>query len=242
MHYSDDLPFKPSQTHDVFTTFRKTVEPLRDNVRQPVAPITSLLPLPESIPAQTPPFSIPSERSELVHALQKPVLDMDLPHPITQPSSNARTAHPFVGGETNAHERVVHLLVSGSMSSYKDTRNGLLGEDFSTKLSGYLALGCITARQINAYILAFEEGKPLPYPTGDVIEEKLAKANGYAKGENKGTAAVRFELLWRDYMQLCLRKYGTSIFSIKGFRGRLEANGSEKSRRYSWSSLSSPSL
>ncbi|KAI3622001.1 cryptochrome dash [Moniliophthora roreri] len=239
--HDDDLPFQPSQTHDVFTTFRKTVEPLRNNVRKPCAQATSLRPLPSSIPPQSSPFSIPSSLPELVHALQKPVLDLGLSHPITKPAPNARSAHPFTGGETNAHKRVIHLLASGSMSSYKDTRNALLGEDFSTKLAGYLSLGCITARQINAYILAFEEGKPLPYPHlhGDVTEQ-LMKANGYAKGENKGTAAVRFELLWRDYMQLCLRKYGTSIFSIKGFRGHI-ANSKDKNRHYSWSSLSSPS-
>lgn len=95
------------------------------------------------------------------------------------------------------------------MSRYKDTRNGLLGEDFSTKLSGYLALGCITARQINELVVAFEDGT-MP---------SASSAVGYGKGENKGTSAVRFELLWRDYMRLCMRKYGASLFSVYGFHG-----------------------
>ena len=94
------------------------------------------------------------------------------------------------------------------MSNYKDTRNGMLGLDFSTKLSAWLALGCITSRQIHEYLVNFETGKT-----------ELGKgARGYGRGENKGTAAVRFELLWRDYMRLCTRKFGPRLFRIEGFR------------------------
>lgn len=94
------------------------------------------------------------------------------------------------------------------MSTYKDTRNGMLGLDFSTKLSAWLALGCITARQMHEYLLNFEDGKT---PLGK-------DALGWSQGENKGTAAVRFELLWRDYMRLCTRKFGPRLFRVEGFR------------------------
>lgn len=40
-----------------------------------------------------------------------------------------------------AHERVVHLISGGAMSSYKETRNGMVGVDYSTKLSAFLAQG-----------------------------------------------------------------------------------------------------
>ena len=33
-----------------------------------------------------------------------------------------------------------------------------------------------------------------------------------AKARVRGTAAVRFELLWRDYMRLCTRKFGPRLF------------------------------
>ena len=95
------------------------------------------------------------------------------------------------------------------MTDYKDTRNGLLGQDFSTKLSAWLALGCITARQIHHALVAFEEG---------IDGGKWKGVQGYGKGENKGTAAVRFELLWRDYMRLCTRKFGPRLFHLGGFR------------------------
>lgn len=100
------------------------------------------------------------------------------------------------------------MIESGSMTAYKDTRNGLLGTDFSTKLSAWLALGSITARQVHWYMIDFEDGKT---PLGKGV-------HGYGKGENKGTAAVRFELLWRDYMRLCTRKFGPRLFRVEGFR------------------------
>lgn len=209
---------KPSELPDVFTSFRKSVEPLRDNIRKPLQRPASIPPVPKGVPDQEAPFMIPETQDKFIEALQKP-----LSAPASIPS---HTAHGFQGGESHAQSRVMHLLSSGAMSSYKDTRNGLIGEDFSTKLSGYLALGCITARQVNEFLVAFEDGT-------------LSSAEGgagYGKGENKGTAAVRFELLWRDYMRLCMRKFGSSLFSVYGFHGK--QTGSEKHESGQWKSPS----
>ena len=93
------------------------------------------------------------------------------------------------------------------MTRYKDTRNGMLGADFSTKLSAWLALGCISAREVHAHLLDFEDGRT---DTGK-------GAPGYGKGENKGTGWVRFELLWRDYMRLLVRKHRHRMFRVEGF-------------------------
>lgn len=112
-------------------------------------------------------------------------------------------------------------MASGAMSIYKDTRNGLLGEDFSSKLSAWLALGCITARQIHSAMLALEDGTNLEWK--DV--------EGYGKGVNPGTQAMRFELLWRDYMRLCARKFGPKLFRLGGFRSET---------RERWSGNSAP--
>lgn len=56
-------------------------------------------------------------------------------------------------------------------------------------------------------------------------------AQGYGGGENKGTASVRFELLWRDYMRLCTRKFGSRLFLLDGFRQEKTAG---------WKYISSP--
>ncbi|KAJ3979426.1 DNA photolyase, FAD-binding/Cryptochrome [Lentinula detonsa] len=245
LHDNDFATSDPAQVPDIFTSFRKSFEPLRDNIRSPYkSTSTQLLPLPSEIPAQAAPFSIPASLEEFISALRKPVEDSGFGPPILKPQG-ASTAHPFIGGETRAHARIVHLIVSGCISSYKDTRNGLLGEDFSTKLSAYLALGCVTARQINAYMVAFEDGKDLPdfRIRFDSEMTDFSKTQGLGKGENKGTAAVRFELLWRDYMRLCMRKYGNNLFSIEGLRGQ-RSNRDSENKNYSdssqhWSDLSS---
>lgn len=104
------------------------------------------------------------------------------------------------------------------MTTYKDTRNGMLGEDFSTKLSAWLALGCISARQVHFAMLDFEEGR------GSVGKS----AHGYGKGENKGTGWVRFELLWRDHMRLMTRKYKHRLFREGGFHGDKGVRGEKK--------------
>lgn len=186
-----DIPFRnPRDLPDVFSSYRKKIEPLREAPRQVLPSPTRLPPLPPSIPTQPHPFTIPLTAEDTIARLHRPLdPNLGLSNPPIWPSSpsKATSAHPFHGGETVGHERIRYLITSGSMSTYKDTRNGTIGPDFSTKLSSFLALGCISARQINKYLLDFEEGRT-----------DLGKGlRGYGKGENKGTASVRFELLWR---------------------------------------------
>ncbi|ORY67320.1 DASH family cryptochrome [Pseudomassariella vexata] len=200
---AQDLP-------DIFTTYRKTVEPLAERPR-PVLPKPPNSTLPKSlsesdVPAQGAPFEIPSEYDELESALLCPVKDF-ISNPPSFPE-NMVSAHPFKGGETEALHRLHHIVASGAVYAYKNTRNGLIGTDFSTKLSAYLSQGCITARQIHEALTAYEDGK----------NDEYADAEGYGKGENDGTKAVRFELLWRDYMRLCAKKFTYKLFRRSGFR------------------------
>ena len=212
---SRDVPSKrPKDLPDLFTAYRKQVEPLREAPRKILSPIQgNLPPLPPSIPPQEAPYRIPSSLEDTISCLYKPLDDKpDLTSAMKWPSE-AKSAHPFIGGETTGHDRVKHLLSSGSMTTYKDTRNGMIGTDFSTKLSAWLALGCLSARQIHSYLLDFEDGR------GTIGKG----AHGFGKGENKGTGWVRFELLWRDYMRLCTRKHKQRLFHIEGFEDSTNA-------------------
>ncbi|KIX10329.1 uncharacterized protein Z518_01411 [Rhinocladiella mackenziei CBS 650.93] len=204
-----DLPFdKPTDLPDVFTSYRKSVEPLRDAPRKTVPTPSSLPSIPTFIPSQSQPFSVPDTYEKLESCLTKPLRDSpSLDDPPSFPPG-VQTAHPFPGGSSAGLERIRSLIGSGAMSRYKDTRNGLLGTEFSTKLSAWLALGCITARQVHSQLLDFEEGQ----------DDQYKGIEGYGKGENAGTAAVRFELLWRDYTRLCTRKFGPRLFRLEGFR------------------------
>ena len=210
-YYVDDrdIGFQdPGQLPDFYTAWRKKIEPLREAPR-PVLPTPSnLAPLPPSMPSQSPPFEIPTTVEEIIARLHKPLdPNLGLFDPPTWPAK-ATSAHPFHGGETAGHERIRHIITRGLITTYKDTRNGMLGPDFSTKLSAWLAIGCISARQIHEALLDFEDART-----------ELGKGvPGYGKGENKGTASIRFELLWRDYFRLTTRKFGARLFNIRGFR------------------------
>lgn len=207
--HDKDVPFdNPRNYPDVFTAYRKSVEPLRDAPRRTHPTPKSLPALPSFVPPQKEPFVMPDTYDEVETALLKPLKEKpDLENMCPFPQG-AKSASPFKGGSKEGQKRIQHLIGSGSMTKYKDTRNGLLGLDFSTKLSAWLALGCITARQVHFQLLDFEDGR----------NDQYKGTEGYGKGENKGTAAVRFELLWRDYMRLCTRKFGPRLFRIEGFR------------------------
>ncbi|CAG2014297.1 unnamed protein product [Fusarium graminearum] len=200
----------PQDTPDVFTTYRKTQEPLRERPRPPLPrPQAGSLPsFPSWIPPQQAPFRIPDDYDEFERLLLEPVKAPVISDPPQFPEG-AKSAHPFKGGETPAWDRLYHLIKSGAMTTYQETRNGLLGTEYSTKLSAFLAMGTITARSIHAELVKFEDGS----------EESYSRGFGFGKGENEGTRAVRFELLWRDYMRLCTFKFRTRLFKIDGFKG-----------------------
>ncbi|KAF9698247.1 hypothetical protein EKO04_003678 [Ascochyta lentis] len=230
-YYVDDrdLPFDNiSDLPNIYTSFRKSVEPLRDQPRSTLPAPTQLPPLPPNIPPQQSPFSIPSSFDGLLKALLAP-LERDPTYGLAVPPkrpSNVESAHPFTGGESHGQERISYLISSGAMSSYKATRNGMLGRDFSTKISAFLAQGHITARQVHWAMIDFEDGrgagKNMP---------------GYGKGENEGTAAVRFELLWRDYMHLCMRKFGAAMFHLYGIRPEESKNNKTPPPPKNWRRL-----
>ena len=140
-HSLDTGLSKPTELPDVFTTYRKSQEPLRQRPRKalPRPGKSSLPPMPNAstIPPQHSPFVVPDTLDDLKARLIQP-LQIVVPKPPKFPDG-ALSAHPFIGGETGADKRLCHLIKSGAMTAYKDTRNGLLGEDFSTKLSAYLA-------------------------------------------------------------------------------------------------------
>ncbi|KAJ4833552.1 hypothetical protein Tsubulata_047406 [Turnera subulata] len=95
---------------------------------------------------------------------------------------------------------------------YKETRNGMLGPDYSTKFSPWLASGSLSPRIIFAEVKRYEEQREA----------------------NNSTYWVVFELIWRDYFRFLSMKYGNSIFHLGGPR-KVEQRWGEDQRLFeSW--------
>ncbi|MFC4738864.1 DASH family cryptochrome [Flavobacterium ponti] len=108
---------------------------------------------------------------------------------------NKNTAFPFKGGENQALNRIEnYFFETENLSKYKQTRNGLIGSDYSSKLSAWLANGSVSAKTIYWKVKQYEEQ----------IEA------------NEDTYWLIFELIWRDFFKYISMKFGNKIFQING--------------------------
>jgi len=109
--------------------------------------------------------------------------------------ADPRGVMEFRGGETTALQRVKEYIWDKDLlRTYFDTRNGMIGADYSSKFAPWLAHGNLSPRYVAQQCHRYEQ-------------ERVA---------NKSTYWLVFELLWRDYCKFFALKYGTSIFMPGG--------------------------
>ncbi|XP_031374590.1 cryptochrome DASH, chloroplastic/mitochondrial isoform X2 [Punica granatum] len=174
MYHIDDLPFNPENLPDVYTQFRKSVES-KCKVRGCVKVPELLGPT----PSVTDWGSVPT--------IDQLGLQFD----------KVRKGIRFLGGESAALGRVFeYFWKKDLLRVYKNTRNGMLGADYSTKFSPWLATGCVSPRFIYEEVKRYEK-------------ERQA---------NDSTYWVLFELIWRDYFRFLSIKCGNSLFHLGGPR------------------------
>ncbi len=177
LYYTQDLPFPVSHCPDTFTTFRKEVE--------------RYVPIRESLPAPTR-INKPTVN---VAAGDMPKLS-DFGHEDFEVDKRAALA--FQGGETAALQHLRdYLWEKDLLRTYKETRNGLIGKDYSSKLSPWLAQGCVSPKKVYSEIKKYEQ-------------ERV---------KNESTYWLFFELLWRDFFRLMGKKHGNAIFRKEGTKG-----------------------
>ncbi len=112
---------------------------------------------------------------------------------------HSNTAIPFQGGETAALKRLEnYVFETQKLGVYKKTRNGLIGKDYSSKFSLWLANGSISPKTIYWTVKKFEK-------------EEFS---------NQSTYWMIFELIWRDYFKYISLKHGDNIFKIGGILGK----------------------
>ncbi|WP_396159241.1 DASH family cryptochrome [Flavobacterium sp.] len=176
LYHAQDLPFSIKDIPDVFSNFRKKVE--KD------AKIRTVFEKPKSI--SSPEFP----------AAQFPTLE-ELG--LSFSKIDKRAAINFVGGESAALKRMNHYFSeTKAISQYKETRNGLIGADYSSKFSAWLALGCLSPREIYFELKKYET----------------------QFGANESTYWLVFELLWRDYFRFMMKKYSNKFFQQSGIQDK----------------------
>jgi deoxyribodipyrimidine photo-lyase len=191
LYQLDDIPWPINRLPENFTAFRKEAEQ--------EAIVRKCFPVPDKIP-----FDFVLDDTSVPTLAQ---------WEIEEPKKDTRTAFPFRGGESAALQHLQYYIWEDErIATYKETRNELIGKDYSSKLSAWLAFGSISPRYV------YEEVKK--------FEEKRIK--------NDSTYWLIFELLWRDYFRFAAKKYGNAIFLKNGIRNKKYTWQNDKEKFEKW--------
>lgn len=178
LFHPSDIPYPDfNKIPEVFTEFRKKCEK-----ESKIRPCVSVSAMPKENFFET---------SKTIPSLEDLGLESFKLH--------KNSAFPFRGGEKAALKRIEnYFFETENLSEYKKTRNGLIGESYSSKLSAWLANGSISARTI--------------YWEVQNYEREICK--------NEDTYWLIFELIWRDYFKYISLKHGEKIFKLNGILGK----------------------
>lgn len=173
LYHPDDIPFTPVEIPVTFTSFRKKIEKY-GTIKQRFYPTKK------------------DESNLILNKTEIPTLNK---LNLTAVSNSNNSAFPFSGGENNALERLeYYFFETKKIAVYKQTRNGLIGTDYSSKFSPWLANGSISAKMIYWELKKYEKE----------VEN------------NQSTYWMYFELLWRDYFKYIAIKHGKHLFKRNG--------------------------
>ena len=177
LYHKEDLPFPINNIPDVFSNFRKKIE--RDSSVRSCHDAPGAMTFPANL-----------EYGELPS-----LSELGFPEPL---KIDERSVMKFQGGETEALKRLQdYFWTTNSVKTYKQTRNGLIGADYSSKFSAWIALGCLSPREVYWEIKKYEQ----------------------VHGANDSSYGLYLELLWRDYFRYMFKKYGNKFFQKSGFKG-----------------------
>lgn len=175
LHHPDDLPFAPDAVPELFTRFRTELERSGIRPRAPL-PAPAALSAPPLDPGTLPTFA-----------------DLGL----TAPTPDSRATMTFCCGADAGHARLHHYVWEADRQCvYKQTRNGMLAPDDASRLSPWLALGCLSPREVFAEVQRYEN-------------ERV---------RNESTYWLVFEFLWRDYIHFIAAKHGARLYRAGGLQ------------------------
>lgn len=210
LFHINDLPFRAtdlSDMPDVFTRFKNQVEPELACAANHIPPSFTGEPKLESRIQVRPCLPEIEEGSLPLPPLSEEVLEFepaweDLPFSVDvmRPLPNEKGVLNFVGGEKAALARLTHYLAASRLiSNYADTRNGMLGADYSSKFAPWLARGCLSPRR---------------------VFEQLREHERF-HGACRSTYWFLFSLMARDFFRFFAAKHGDAIFRAGGVIRRI---------------------
>uniref|UniRef100_A0A7S2MZZ4 Cryptochrome DASH n=1 Tax=Helicotheca tamesis TaxID=374047 RepID=A0A7S2MZZ4_9STRA len=209
MYDPDSLPFQDGLygMPDTFTPFRNKVEK-KCTIGHPLpSPSKSQLAMSGTLKSKLP----DTKSCSLTYLPTLSELGYT-PEQIKEAEYDSRSVMAFKGGESAALARVKdYIWDKDLLKTYFDTRNGMLGADYSTKFSPWLAHGCVSPRYVATQCQKYEK-------------ERV---------QNKSTYWVVFELLWRDFFKFFAVKHGNAIFFLDGTLGKKAHGEHPNSRRWS---------
>lgn len=119
----------------------------------------------------------------------------------------------FSPKENKGSARLNHYLwKTHAIQNYKETRNGMIRFDDSSKLSPWLNVGNLSPRTVYFELKRYE---------AQVCE-------------NESTYWLLFELLWRDYFKFFSLKFGQKIFLTSGLSLGVSPNQKDLATFHSW--------
>lgn len=171
LYNKEDLPFPIKDIPDVFTQFKKKTE--RDAIVKPC------FPTPEKITF-----------TQLENWGEMPML-ADL---VVNEELDLTAVNEFKGGEEEAFKHLYDFLHTGEDMALANA--SLKKSEVVSKLSPWLALGCLSPREV-------------------YWKMKEAEAN---YGLKPYFNQIVLGLLWRDYYRFMFKKYGNTFFKPEGFK------------------------
>lgn len=205
LYHPSDLPYARPSLGDLpntFTIFRERVE--KECTVRPVLATADRLPAtPSEHQLQEENSSIVSSTSSfsfLPNLQQLGFTEEEVRSFESDSHPQSRGVMPFVGGEDAAKTRIEQWMFRDNhLREYFNIRNGMLGEAYSSKLSPWLANGCVSPRFIYSEVKRYEQVKRI---------------------SNKSTYWLIFELIWRDFFYFFAQKYREKLFFPGGVLGK----------------------
>ncbi|WP_259070006.1 DASH family cryptochrome [Mucilaginibacter sp. X4EP1] len=189
LYHKEDLPFPIKDIPDSFAVFKKKVE--RDSDVRPC------IGTPETI--NTPVITDAGELPTLQMLGLNDVID------------DTRLSAIFIGGETTALTQLEHVFSTSLQNANGKPSRNQSAAGPSSKLSPWIALGCVSLRQVYWEIHKHQHSAPANYFNALVLD-----------------------LLWRDYFRFMFKKHGQKFIATKNEDEQTVTTGGEDELFESW--------